>query len=106
MRSAPARKGAAAAFCAAFGLALLTGCANLAPDFERPPALVPSSWSRTASATTDTMAAADIGWRAFILDERLRQAVQMSLQNNRDLRVAVLNIERSRALYRIERSAA
>jgi multidrug efflux system outer membrane protein len=106
MRGARGRPGAATALCAVLGLALLTGCANLAPDFERPPAPVPSSWTRTASATTDIMAAADIDWRAFILDERLRQVVQMSLQNNRDLRVAVLNIERSRALHRIERSAA
>jgi multidrug efflux system outer membrane protein len=47
---------------------------------------------------------AQIGWRDFLVDERLETLVARALANNRDLRVAVLNVERARALYRIQRS--
>jgi multidrug efflux system outer membrane protein len=55
--------------------------------------------SRTAQA------ASDIGWRDFFIDAHLQQLIALALANNRDLRVAVLNIERARAAYRIQRGA-
>jgi multidrug efflux system outer membrane protein len=51
------------------------------------------------------VAARDIGWRDFFLDTRLQQLIGSALANNRDLRVAVLNIEQVRAQYRIQRAA-
>ena len=48
--------------------------------------------------------AADIGWRDSIIDERLQKVIDLAFMNNRDLRVAVLNIERTQALYRIQRA--
>jgi multidrug efflux system outer membrane protein len=47
----------------------------------------------------------DIAWQDFFLDERLRRLIVLALENNRDLRVSALNIERARAQYGIERSA-
>jgi multidrug efflux system outer membrane protein len=55
-------------------------------------------------ATTSATAAADIGWRDFFVDPRLQEVIARALANNRDLRVTVLNVERARALYRIERA--
>jgi outer membrane protein, multidrug efflux system len=78
---------------------LLAGCANLAPVAQRPAAPVPEAWEQPS-----TGAAADLPWQEFITDARLRQVITQSLSDNRDLRVAVLNIERARALYRIERA--
>jgi multidrug efflux system outer membrane protein len=49
--------------------------------------------------------AGDIGWRNFLPDPRLQRLVELALQNNRDLRVAVLNIEKVQAQYRIQRAA-
>lgn len=49
-------------------------------------------------------AASDIGWRDFFADARLRELVDRSLKNNRDLRGATLAVERARALYRIQRA--
>jgi outer membrane protein, multidrug efflux system len=49
-------------------------------------------------------AAADIGWRDFFTDPRLQRLIEIALKNNRDLRVAVLNIRASRAQYQITRS--
>jgi outer membrane protein, multidrug efflux system len=87
--------------------ALLTGCSSLlAPDYHRPDAPVPSAWptgpAYKANAADTT--AADIGWRSFILDARLQKLVDMALANNRDLRIAALNIEKARAQYGISRA--
>jgi multidrug efflux system outer membrane protein len=49
-------------------------------------------------------AAADIGWREFFTDPRLQQLIELTLANNRDLRVAALNVEAQRAQYRIQRA--
>jgi multidrug efflux system outer membrane protein len=51
------------------------------------------------------VAVRDIGWLDFFLDTRLQQLIGLALANNRDLRVAVLNIEQARAQYRIQRAA-
>ena len=50
------------------------------------------------------MAAADIDWQQFFVDPRLKRLIELALQNNRDLRIAVLNIERVRAQYQIQRA--
>lgn len=108
-----ARRPTSRAVSAAVLAALLGGCANLAPRFERPVAPLRDAWperaeapARAASATGSDVAAPDLAWRDFITDTRLRQVIAASLANNRDLRVAALNIEQSRALYRIQRAAA
>lgn len=79
----------------------LAGCVNLAPDYQQPAAPVPAQWP--ASADTGT-ASAQLGWQSFFLDARLRQVVGQALDNNRDLRVAALNVEKARALYRVQRA--
>ncbi|MBX9703759.1 MAG: efflux transporter outer membrane subunit, partial [Silvanigrellaceae bacterium] len=45
-----------------------------------------------------------IGWREFFTDQRLLKLIETALENNRDLKVAMLNIERDRAQYRIQRA--
>ena len=42
--------------------------------------------------------AADIGWREFFRDPRLQQLIELALTNNPDLRVAMLNVDQTRAL--------
>lgn len=44
-------------------------------------------------------------WKVFITNPKAKKVVEMALANNRDLRVAVLNIEKARAAYGIQRSA-
>ena len=46
----------------------------------------------------------EIGWGEFYADDRLRHIVELSLANNRDLRMSTLNIERARAVYHIQRA--
>ena len=68
---------------------------------------MPAEWPQGAAYENSTAGAAtvsQIGWREFYRDERLRTVVDQSLTNNRDLRIATLNIERARAVYRIRRA--
>jgi multidrug efflux system outer membrane protein len=88
---------------AGLGAALLTACGSMAPAYERPAAPVPERFplAASAAAASPTAAAADLPWQAFFTDPRLRQRIATALQNNRDLRVAVLNIEQARATARV-----
>ncbi|MES2870216.1 MAG: efflux transporter outer membrane subunit [Pseudomonadota bacterium] len=86
-------------------LALLGGCINLAPTYERPEAPVAEQWLPGAS-TPKGQVAADIQWQQFFTDTRLAQLQTLALANNRDLRLASLNIEKAQAQYRIQRAAA
>jgi multidrug efflux system outer membrane protein len=88
---------------------LLVGCASMAPPYERPAAPVASSFpdapqAAAAAGPSTTQPAADIDWQQFFTDPRLKALIGLSLQNNRDLRVAVLNVERVRAQYQVQRS--
>jgi multidrug efflux system outer membrane protein len=93
--------------------AMLAGGCSLQPVYQRPPASVPDQYPSgeayrpsAASTASDTAKnAADIGWNDFLLDPRLRRLVDLGLQNNRDLRVAMLNVEKVKAQYRIQRAA-
>ena len=94
------------AFWMVGAVALLSGCSML-PHYERPTAPVAPQWPAGTSTTADsasTVATADIPWQDFIGDARLRELIALSLQNNRDLRVAVLAIEQARAQYQIRRA--
>lgn len=80
----------------------LSGC-TMIPNYQRPSAPIAAQYPATSG--TNESNTADIGWRDFITEERLRKLVELALVNNRDLRVAVLNVEQSRAQYRITRSS-
>lgn len=78
--------------------AALAGCTSLAPRYDRPAAPVPERFPGTAGADVGTPAAW-LEWQQFFVDTRLKRLIELALQNNRDLRVAVLNIEQARALF-------
>jgi multidrug efflux system outer membrane protein len=104
---------------------LLSAC-TFEPRYRAPPLPVPDQWpipatlegaaanpappaGEPATSTADagtvaTLAAWDIGWRDFFVDARLQQLIAQALANNRDLRVAVLNIQLASAQYRVQRS--
>jgi NodT family efflux transporter outer membrane factor (OMF) lipoprotein len=84
---------------------LLGGCANLAPDFERPALPVPSTLAN--AATGRAAVGSDVPlleWSDFVQGPQLKALIALALDNNRDLRMAVLSIERARALYGVERA--
>jgi multidrug efflux system outer membrane protein len=82
---------------------ILSGC-TMMPRYTRPAAPVAEQYPGLTA--TNQPAAAELAWTDFFADERLKKLVALALANNRDMRVAVLNVEESRAEYRVTRSAS
>jgi multidrug efflux system outer membrane protein len=82
--------------------ATLGGCMSLAPKYERPAAPVAPVFA--GDVTAPGPAARDIAWPDFFKDDRRKRLVEIALQNNRDLRIAALNIEQARAQYQVRRA--
>ncbi|MDO9532569.1 MAG: efflux transporter outer membrane subunit [Deltaproteobacteria bacterium] len=87
---------------------LFTGC-TMIPKYTRPEAPIPAEWPsgpayKETPSTEGAPVAADLKWREFFAGEKLQAIIATALKNNRDLRVAALNVERARALYRIQRA--
>lgn len=80
----------------------LGGCMSLTPAYQRPEAPVAAVFPN--GGTAQGSIAADLDWQAFFSDARLKRLIELALQNNRDLRVAILNIEQARAQYQIRRA--
>lgn len=94
--------------CISVGAMLwFTGC-TLAPKYSRPAAPVPSIWQTGLPGpevqATATPSATELRWQDFFTDDKLRQIIELALKNNRDLRLAALNVERTQAQYRIQRA--
>jgi multidrug efflux system outer membrane protein len=88
----------------------VSACATLAPKYVRPAAPVPAAWPQGAAYAPAAEApggvtAGDERWRDVFTDPKLQAIIAQALANNRDLRVAMLNVEQSRAQYRIQRAA-
>ena len=93
----PGARPAAAPFTILATLAMLGGCTNLAPTYERPATPVAAQFPAAAASAPIATPAAELDWQAFFGDERLKRLIALALQNNRDLRIAALNIEATRA---------
>ncbi len=79
----------------------LAGC-DFAPHYMRPAMPVPPALPAGGvypGATPSAVAPADVAWRDFFVDPRLRQLIELALANNRDLRIAVANVAQSRAQF-------
>jgi outer membrane protein, multidrug efflux system len=92
-----------AAPCALLAAALLSACGALAPEYKRPAAPVPADFGFKGDAAGAPLAT-DLAWQSFFADTRLRGLIDTALQNNRDLRIAVLNIEQARAQFEVRRA--
>jgi multidrug efflux system outer membrane protein len=91
------------------GTAIVPAGCTLAPKYARPNAPVPTEWPagpayENTRTTTNAPQAPDLQWREFFADEKLQKLIEAALNNNRDLRLAVLNVERARAMYGIQRA--
>ncbi len=95
------------------GAVMLSGC-SLVPDYLRPGLPVSEAWpdgpayrsppAPVASPANPVVAAEAIGWRDFFTDPQLQALIEIALRNNRDLRVATLNVAGAEAQYRVQRS--
>lgn len=82
-----------------------TSACSLMPEYLRPQAPVPDAFPHAdAKAASAAAQLSDIPWQDYFADAQLREVIGLALSNNRDLRVAALNIEKARALYRVQRA--
>ena len=89
---------------------LLSAC-SMAPIYQQPTVLVaPEFPSSSVISTTppskqwDVSATKDLGWQQYFADARLQRLIELALSNNKDLRIAALNVETVRAQYAIARA--
>lgn len=80
---------------------LLTSC-NLEPNYTTPSAPIRTTWNINTSINNGK-SAANLSWKDFFKTAELQNLITKGLENNRDLRQAALNIETTRAQYRIAR---
>jgi multidrug efflux system outer membrane protein len=78
----------------------LTAC-SLIPEYKRPTPPLPENYA-LATEGKDLSALTD--WHEYFTDPDLQSLIEQALQNNRDLKVAVLRIEEARALYGIQKA--
>ncbi len=82
----------------------LSAC-TLAPKYIQPAPPVAAAWPvELPTASGPTTAETQIKWRDLFTDPRLQATIDLALQQNRDLRVAALNVEKAQAQYRISRA--
>jgi multidrug efflux system outer membrane protein len=74
------------------------------PHYQRPVAPVAGTWNSSSTSSPGSPAAADMGWRQFFPDPGMQHLIELALANNRDLRVAALNVQAAQAQYRIQRA--
>ncbi|KVD29588.1 efflux transporter outer membrane subunit [Burkholderia ubonensis] len=109
------QKHALTASAVALAAALFAAGCTMAPHYQRPDAPVAQAFpsggvyatqpaAAAGARSANGQAATDIGWREFFVDPRLQRLIEIALNNNRDLRVAVLNIAAARAQYQITRA--
>ena len=87
----------------------LLGACTMIPEYQRPAAPIAAAYppdppASGASAPSATTPAAEIDWRRYFADERLKRLIDIALANNRDLRISVLNIEQARATWQVRRA--
>jgi len=84
------------------------GC-SMAPKYTRPEAPIPTDWPdgsayQNNQSPPGAPTAADLRWQEFFTDKKLQQIIKTALNNNRDLRLAALNVEKARSLYGVQRA--
>jgi multidrug efflux system outer membrane protein len=82
---------------------------SMVPTYTRPVSPVPTEWPKGAAykeekAVPETPRITEQGWQEYFTDGRLQKVITMALENNRDLRIAALNVERAKVVYGIQRA--
>lgn len=83
-----------------FVLLLAAGC-NFAPKYKTPEIALPVDW-RTESEIGDEIA--NISWWTHLGDEVLNEYIQLALDHNKDLKIAMWRVNEYLAQYKVARS--
>lgn len=83
---------------------MLAGC-TMEPDYHRPSLPVVGHYAEQGQGQHLAGNGADIRWQKFFTDPVMHKLIVQALDNNRDLRVAALNVEVARSQVTVARSA-
>jgi multidrug efflux system outer membrane protein len=88
------------------GMAWMLGGCSLIPEYQRPAAPVPVQYPQGGVYSLAQAGAVAVkpDWQQLFHDPALQQLIGAALANNRDLRVAALNVQAFQAQYRIQRA--
>lgn len=82
---------------------IISGCVNLAPEYKKPDNIIPKEIVNIG-IEDNVIVPDDLFWKNYINNEKLKKVVDLGLLNNKDLKIAINNIEIARAKYGIEKS--
>lgn len=80
--------------------AITSGGCTMSPKYIRPAAPIPNAYDARQTEMSTSLAP----WEVFFPDQAMRHLIRIALDNNRDVRVSLLNIDKHRAQYRIQRA--
>jgi outer membrane protein, multidrug efflux system len=86
-----------------FASVLFFSACTMIPKYQRPKAPMPEALPGDA-AKPDAAAVANLHWQDYFTSPGMQSVIKMALANNRDLRIAALNIEKMQAAYGIQRA--
>ena len=83
-------------------LFIFTGC-SLKPDIEYNDSIIPTEFKNSTDKNSN-LEYIQPNWQDFVKNDKIKELIKLALENNRDLKIAILNIESARATYRIEKA--
>lgn len=88
-------------------IAILTNACSFAPKYVRPEIKVPEKLQErlAKSVKVENEKPQDVDWNNFIKDEKLKKIVEVALEKNKDFKIALLNIEKTKSIYGIQKAS-
>ena len=83
-------------------LFIFTGC-SLKPDIEYNDSIIPTEFKNSKDKNSN-LEYIQPNWQDFVKNDKLKELIKLAIENNRDLKIAILNIESARATYRLEKA--
>ena len=85
---------------------LFSGCFSLEPKLEPLDSkVIPLEWNTPVEAKNqEDLTQIKPSWEDFVQNDTLKKVVDLAIKNNKDLKIALLNIQSARATYRITKA--
>lgn len=82
-------------------IALLISACAVGPNYRRPPVSTPESYrGQSAATTSEGVPFGDLPWWEVFRDPTLQDLIRRALDQNKDLRIAIIRVEEGRGVYR------
>lgn len=86
---------------------VISGCISLDPDVKKSEGIIPDTFPNDGiykNTGTDEITQDELRWDYYVINPKMKNVISISLENNKDLRIALANIEAAKAQYGITKS--